>query len=462
MMLLVRVPEVGRPPRDHVVFVWDTTELGVAAPDSVAADRWRQQLDEFTGRIGPRFARVETRRTATRMLTGMISELPTKNCWTLAEYAGDRSPDAMQHLLSSAVIDDDGLREDLRDYVIEHVGEVDATLVVDETGDVKKGSHTVGVQRQYTGTAGRIENSQVAVYLTYATAAGHAFLDNALYLPRSWTTDPARCQGAGVPADVVFATKPALAKRMIIGALDAGVPARWVTGDEVYGSDPQLRAELESRSAGYVFAVARDHRLTTATGRVRADILAKGLPKRAWQQLSAGDGAKGPRVYDWAWIETGADDDKARPGHRWLVIRRNQRTGELAYYRCWNTEPVPLARLVKVAGRRWSTEENFQTAKTLTGLDQHQVRCWRSWHRWTLLAILAHAFLTVAAITARDDTHRTELIALTRNEIRHLFTTLVLTPVRAASHRTHWSHWRRRHQYRARRSHYQRRSRLTP
>ncbi|MGW4772953.1 IS701 family transposase [Nocardia sp. NPDC004278] len=434
----------------------------MAVGHGVASDRWQREFEELTGRVGGRFVRVETRRTAARMLDGMVSELPSKNCWTLAEYAGDRSPDAMQHLLASAVIDDDGLRDDLRNYVIEHLGDADATLVVDETGDLKKGVCTVGVQRQYTGTAGRIENSQVAVYLTYATTAGHAFLDRALYLPKSWTTDQARCQQAGIPDQVRFATKPALAKHLIIDALDAGVPAPWVTGDEVYGGDPKLRSAIESRGTGYVFAVSCDHRVTTATGRARADIFATTLPKRAWQSISAGDGVKGPRVYDWAWIEISPDEDNAVPGYRWLMIRRNQRTGERAYYRCWNREPVPLARLVKVAGRRWSTEENFQTAKTLTGLDQHQVRGWRSWHRWTLLAMLAHAFLTVLAIVHPADEPSTGLIALTRNEIRHLFTTLAHIPVRTVAHRLSWSLWRRRHQHRARTSHHQRRSAEPP
>jgi SRSO17 transposase len=270
--------------------------LAVAAGESVDPERWQREFEDLTVCVGARFTRVETRRTAAKMLAGMVSELPAKNCWTLAEHAGDRSPDAMQHLLASAVLDEDGLRDDLRDYVIEHLGDTDATLVVDETGDLEKGVHTVGVQRQYTGTAGRIENSQVAVYLTYATAAGHAFLDRALYLPKSWTTDPDRCQQAGVPGEVRFATKPALAKHLITDALDAGVPARWVTGDEVYGGDPKLRSALESRGTGYVFAVSCDHRVTTATGRVRADALATILPKRAWQPISAGDGAKGPRV----------------------------------------------------------------------------------------------------------------------------------------------------------------------
>ncbi|WP_405181614.1 transposase [Nocardia sp. NBC_01377] len=249
---------------------------------------------------------------------------------------------------------------------------------------------------------------------------------------------------------------------MRIDALDADVPASWVTGDEVYGSDPKLAAALRARGTGYVLAVACDHRFEAPTGRVRADILAKSLPKRAWQLLSAGDGAKGPRVYDWAWIEIGADGDNPGPGHCWPVIRRIQHTGELAYYRCWNRQPVSLARLVKVAGRRWSTEENFQSAKTLTGLDQHRVRGWRSWHRWTLLAMLAHAFLTVAAITHPTEPASTDLITLTRNEIRHLLTTPVLTPIHNPGYRMRWSHWRRRHQYRARRSHYQRRSQLTP
>ncbi len=450
----------GRPPRDQVVFVWNTTELAVAAAHSIDPGRWRDEFEDLTGRLGTRFARIETRRTAGKMLAGLMSELPSKNCWTLAEHAGDTSPDAMQHLLSVAVIDEAGLRDDLRDYVIEHLGDHEATLVVDETGDVKKGTKTAGVQRQYSGTAGRIENCQVAVYLTYATTAGHAFLDRALYLPKSWSTDPGRCTEAGVPEQTGFATKPALAKRMIIDALDARVPAAWVTGDEVYGGDPKLRSALESRGTGYVLAVACSHQVTTATGRVRADTLAGRLPKRAWQPLSAGDGAKGPRLYDWAWITIDPDTTTAPGGYRWLLVRRNQRTGELAFYRCYNPVPATLARLVKVAGRRWSTEENFQTAKTLTGLDQHQVRRWRSWHRWTLLAMLAHAFLTVLAISE----HTTEpvaddRIAFTRNEIRHLFAVLLLPSIRAIGHRLRWSTWRRRHQHRAKTSHYQRRTR---
>ncbi len=249
-----------------------------------------------------RFGRVETRRRVRGFVLGLLAELPRKNCWSIAEHAGDADPHGMQHLLGRARWDTDGMRDDLREYVIEHLGDAAAVLVVDETGDVKKGTHTVGVQRQYTGTAGRIENAQVAVYLAYAGRSGHAMIDRELYLPRSWTTDPDRCAAAGVPDDVGFATKPALAKAMLVRAMDAQVPARWVAGDEVYGADPGLRAELEARQAGYVLAIGCDRRVPTAAGPMRADTLAAGVPKRAWQKLSAGPGAKGHRRYDWALI----------------------------------------------------------------------------------------------------------------------------------------------------------------
>src|SRR5581483_10864012 len=194
-------------------------------------------------------------------LFGLLADLPRKNCWSIAEHAGDRDPHGMQHLLNRAVWDTDGVREDLRDYVISGLGDTDAVLVVDETGDLKKGNHTVGVQRQYTGTAGRIENAQVGVYLTYAGCGGHAMIDRELYLPKSWTSDDQRCAAAGVPADIGFATKPALAAGMLIRALNAGVPARWVAGDEVYGADPALRAELEYRRDGYVLGIGCDRRV---------------------------------------------------------------------------------------------------------------------------------------------------------------------------------------------------------
>jgi SRSO17 transposase len=419
------------------------------------------------GRVGGRFGRVEPRRRARAFLLGLMAGLPRVNCWTIAEHAGDASPDGMQHLLAAAVWDADGVRDDLRDYVVEHLADPGAVLVVDETGHVKKGVHTVGVQRQYTGTAGRIENSQVGVYLVYANPsipAGYAFIDRALYLPRSWTDQPERCAAAGVPDGVGFATKPGLARVMLARALDAGVPASWVAGDEVYGSDPRLRADLVRRGVGYVLAVAKDHRIITGIGVRKAIDLAVRLPPAAWQRLSAGSGAKGHRLYEWALIDTTdpAADPGTGPNCHWLLIRRNLRTRELAFYRAHSPKPVPVQDLVQVAGQRWKIEESFQTGKELAGLDEHQVRTWTSWHRWTVLAMLAHALLSVMAATQQSppsltpEASPTSLIPLTRNEIRRLFTAILCVPIHELGHRLRWSRWRRHHQARARTSHYRR------
>jgi SRSO17 transposase len=310
------------------------------------------------GRVAGRFVRVEPRRRARAFVLGLLADLPRKNCWTIAEHAGDPNPDGMQHLLARAVWDEDAVRDDLRDYVVEHLGDPGAVLVIDETGDLKKGTTTVGVQRQYTGTAGRIENAQVAVYLVYASQAGHAMIDRELYVPQAWINDPGRCQAAGIPDQVGFATKPALATTMITRALDAHVPAAWVTGDEVYGANPGLRATLEACGVGYVLAVACDHRVRAGSATYRADALLTKVPSRAWQQVSCGKGARGHRLYDWAFLRLDHDDlgPDGQTRQHWLMIRRNQRTGELAFYRCWMPRPVPLATLVRVAGSRWAVE----------------------------------------------------------------------------------------------------------
>jgi SRSO17 transposase len=448
-------------------------DLAVAAEASVDLDRWQHGLDELMLTIGARFGRVEPRRRARAFVEGLLAGLPRANCWTIAEHAGEQGPRGMQRLLASAVVDADGLRDDLRGYVAAHLGDPGAVLVVDETGDVKKGTATAGVQRQYTGTAGRVENAQVAVYLVYAAARGYAFIDRALYLPRSWTGAAGRCRDAGVPEDVKFATKPALALVMITRAVTAAAPARWVAGDEVYGNDPGLRAGIAGQGLGFVLAVAKDHRIPTPAGIRRAIDLAVCLPASAWQRMSAGAGAKGPRLYDWAFTGT---TDPALPadgqGANWLLIRRSIPAGpgmrtEYAFYRAHAPGPVPLHALVHVAGIRWKVEEGFAGGKELTALDQHQVRSWTSWMRWTVLAMLAHAFLSVMTATQpgpvpgdvhRDETGR-ELIPLTRNEIRRLFTSLRAAPS-PVRHQLHWSHWRRRHQATARRCHYQRRQAL--
>ncbi|MGV1010735.1 MAG: IS701 family transposase [Dermatophilaceae bacterium] len=436
----------------------------MAAGHSVDVARWEDAFGEVIDRIAPRFARYEPLRHAASLIQGLLAPLERKNCWTIAEHRGDTSPDALQHLLGRAKWDADGVRDDLRGYVVEHLGDPGAVLVVDETGDVKKGSASVGVQRQYTGTAGRIENAQVAVYLTYAAPRGHAFIDRALYLPTAWTGEPERRAAAGVPAQVRFATKPALAAAMITRAVTAGVPAAWVAGDEVYGADPQLRATVRRHALGYVMQIAANRQVHTDAGAIRVDQLPARIPAHGWQIASAGAGSKGHRTYSWAWIDIAAEaeqtdaHDPHDDGQHGVLIRRNDTTGELAYHRCYAPAPTPMHTLIQVAGQRWRIEESFQAAKGLTGLDQHQVRRWTSWHRWTTLAMLAHAFLTVAAASERETTPAPSgLIALTVAEFRRLFTALLVRGKHTINTVLAWSHWRRQHQARARDCHYRRR-----
>jgi SRSO17 transposase len=443
--------------------MWTTEDHTVAAGHSVTPARWQAGLEELLGRVAGRFGRVEPRRHARAFVLGLLADLPRKNCWTIAEHAGQDSPDGLQHLLAGAVWDHDKVRDDVRDYLLEHLADPAAVLVVDETGDLKKGAHTVGVARQYTGTAGKVDNAQVAVYLAYATTAGHGVIDRELYLPQGWTGDPARCQAAGVPDQVEFATKPELARVMLERALEAGVPAGWVTADEVYGNSPALRSWLETRAMPYVLAVKCTEPLPSSSGPpTPAARLAERIPPQCWLRISAGQGAKGRRWYAWSRLplaSTGAPDGWGR----WLLLRRSLTTGELAYYVCAGPASLPLVALVRVAGCRWRVEEAFQAGKGLCGLDAHQVRRWRSWYRWVTLAMLAYAFLVVAAVS--DHARHPPplgLIPLTCNEIQHLFAALVAVPVADAGHRLRWSWWRRRQQARARACHYRRQAAQQP
>jgi SRSO17 transposase len=434
------------------------------------------EFDTGFAAIAGRFGRVEPRWQARAFLLGLLSDVDTRSCWQLAEQAGDVSPHPMQRLLGEAVWDADAVRDDVRRYAVdalagpdgEQVGDLGGVLILDDTGDEKKGQATVGVQRQYTGTAGRVENAQVAVFLAYATPAGSALIDRDVYLPRSWTDDPARCAGAGVPDSVRFATKITLGRRMLARALDAGVPAAWATADEFYGGDQHLRRDLQGRGIGYVLAVAKSHRVIAraADGPVRADRLVAALPAQAWNRISAGPGSKGERYYDWAWItitptgEAGVEAGAGTGGCHSLLIRRRISDGELAFYRCWSPQPVPLHVLVRVAGTRWNVETCVQTAKRI-GLDEPQVRQWTSWYRHTTLVMLAHAILTAIAAHERDHHHTgagdQTLIALTFNEIRRLFARLITNTIHTIDHWLHWSTWRRRHQATAKTSHYRRR-----
>jgi SRSO17 transposase len=316
---------------------------------------WAAGLEAVHARIAGRFARAEPRRRVLAYLRGLLGPVGRKNGWQLAEHAGERAPDGMQRLLATADWDPDLVRDDLRGYVVEHLGDPGAVLVVDETGFLKKGTTSVGVQRQYSGTAGKVDNCQLGVFLAYASGTGRAFIDRELYLPRSWTNDPARCRAARVPEEVGFRTKPQLARVLLERALDAEVPASWVTADEVYGGDPALRRWLEDRGASHVLAVKGTEPLGTATQEsATATQLAASVPAEQWVACSAGHGAKGRRLYDWTRIQLAAP---AAAGYtRWLLVRRSRRNEELAFYACFGPGETSLLGLVRVAGTRWAVE----------------------------------------------------------------------------------------------------------
>jgi len=358
-----------------------------------AVQQWAKELNGLGQRIGKRFVRAEPRRRVVAYLQGLLSPIERKNGWQLAEGIGDATPYGVQHLLGRATWNAEEVRDDLRAYVVEHLGDKHAVLIVDETGFVKKGEQSVGVQRQYSGTAGRIENCQIGVFLAYATPKGRTFLDRALYLPQEWTEDKSRCHQAGVPETVAFATKPLLARQMIARALEAGVPAQWVTGDSVYGNDGKLRRWLEEQRVAHVLGVSGNHYIWMGFQQQPVATVAQRVPRKAWQRLSAGDGSKGPRWFDWAALRLPCPE---RGWQRWLLLRRKvDDPTELAYYRVFAPTRATLSEVVQVAGTRWAVEECFETAKGEVGLDQYEVRSWSGWHRHLTLALLAHAYLTV-------------------------------------------------------------------
>jgi SRSO17 transposase len=345
-------------------------------------------------RVGAHFPRSDVKAHAAAYLKGLLSPVERKNSWQLAEVVGDPTPYAFQHLLGRARWDADAVRDDLRDYVLEHLGDPRGVLVIDETGFVKKGDYSAGVQRQYSGTAGRIENCQIGVFLAYATPHGRTFLDRALYLPASWLEDRDRCERAGIPEGAVFATKPQLALQMLERALDAGVPAAWVVGDEVYGDDSKVRRWLEDRRQPYVLAVSSQHRIWKDFRQLKVSELLQQGPTDRWQRISAGDGAKGPRWYDWAYARfVGL---KPSEWQRGILFRRSLTDPtDVAYYAVFAPSATSLEAIVHAAGTRWAIEESFESAKGEVGLDHYEVRTWTGWYRHITLALWAHAFLTV-------------------------------------------------------------------
>jgi SRSO17 transposase len=358
------------------------------------AHRWAGQLDELVTRIAPRFTRIEPRRRARAYLQGLLTPLERKNGWHLAEAAGDASPDGVQDFLSRMHWDADAVRDDLRAYVVEHLADPEAVLVLDETGFLKKGNKSAGVKRQYSGTAGRIENCQIGVFLAYASRHGHALIDRALYLPETWAFDAARRAEAGVPESVSFTTKPKLGQAMLKRAFEAGVACSWVVSDSLYGADHQTRRLIEASGRGYVLAVTSAQRLGL---KPVADWL-EDVPAKGWIRLSAGDGAKGPRLYDWAYLPDGIAPAGWKSGL--LIRRKNGQPHRFTFYLTWAPSETPLSRLVRVAGLRWTIESCFEEAKGETGLDEYEVRSWTGWHRHITFSMLAHAYLTVVRKSA--------------------------------------------------------------
>jgi SRSO17 transposase len=373
-------------------------------------ENWAEGLEQLHARIAPRFARSEQRMRVLAYLKGLLSPVKRKNGWQLAELAGEKNPDGIQRLLNNALWDADLVRDDLREYVVEHLGEEGAVLVIDETGFLKKGTKSVGVKRQYSGTAGRIENSQIGVFLAYASSKGHTLLDRELYLPKEWAIDEARREEAGVPEEVEFATKPQLAIKMLERALQAEVPCKWVTADEVYGGDRRLRIWLEQQEQAFVLAVTSNEALWCNIGRgprqERTAAMAASVTDDEWYRLSAGDGAKGPRLYDWARVAlerlTWLGEDEVRWEH-WLLVRRSiEKPEELAYYVVFCPIDTHLQELVQVAGQRWTIEESFEITKDEVGLDEYEVRRWTGWYRHITLAMLAQAYLAVTRYYAAE------------------------------------------------------------
>jgi SRSO17 transposase len=367
---------------------------------SVTSLPWRLELTQLKARLACVFQRSETREQVGLYLDGLIGGAERKNGWQLAEHAGDEVPWRMQAVLGRGGWDADCARDICRDYVIEQLGDPTGVLVLDETGFVKKGTHSVGVARQYSGTAGRVENCQIGVFLGYASPKGHALIDRCLYLPKDWAEDTDRRKKTYVPDDVVFATKPKIGTAMVKAALAAGVPCSWVLGDCVYGCDKRLRMMLEQHDKPYVLCVRSDEKfITDGSSRSRtAENVAAGLAPQDWQRLPAGQGSKGPRLYDWARVRLFRL--QAPPWEHWLLIRRSIcDPTDMAFYVTFAPHTSELRDLAAVAGLRWTIEECFQSAKGETGLDHCEARSWHGWHRHMTLSMLAFAFL--ACLRAR-------------------------------------------------------------
>ena len=370
-------------------------------PESALVQKWSEAFQEVEQRIGGRFARSEAREQALSYLKGLLSPTERKNSWQLAEALGQTNPYRLQHLLGRALWDADQVRDDLQQYVLAHLSGEEAILVVDETGFLKKGHHSAGVARQYSGTAGRIENCQIGVFLAHVNAQGHTLIDRELYLPREWADDPRRCAEAGIPDNRAFATKPVLARQMLERAFEAGVLAAWVTGDSIYGDDRRLRLWLEEREQAYVLAVSGQEYVWIGFRQHPVKAWLAALPDEEWVRLSAGEGAKGPRWYDWQLMPLNPPLQEG--WRRWLLVRRQlDDPTKLTAFVVFAPHATELESMVHVAGSRWAMEVTLEAAKGEVGLDHYEVRSWTGWYRHITLAMWAHALLTVLRAASLD------------------------------------------------------------
>jgi SRSO17 transposase len=449
----------------------DTTSAP-AEPSLGAIGTWALSLRQVHQRLAPHFARPEVRQHARLYLQAILSDIPRKNGWQIAEHARQAKPYGMQRLLSRAVWDEDGVRDELRAFVCQSLhplpllptsaehASLFPVLVLDESGFPKRGRHSAGVGPQYCGLTGRVENCQVGVFLSYVTALGHALIDRELYLPEDWCSDLPRRHAAHIPETVRFATKPELAQRMVQRARAAGLPIRWVVADTVYGHCPDLRLWLEEQGYAYALAVPSTEVVCVQTkaGLLLSDVASiahQRLHARDWQRLSQSQGTKGERLFEWARLPL---VDRGDPdGRHWLVFRRClDDPDELAYYLVWAPPDTPLPIIVQAIGARWHIEEDLQASKAL-GLDQYEVRSYRGWYRHLTLVLLASAFLVSICVQAscpltvpaEDPRARPSpaLIALTPSEVRHLLSHLIWPAPTCAPLICQWSNFRRVHQY---------------
>jgi SRSO17 transposase len=369
--------------------------------DAATVSKWEGRFEQLAERMESCFGRQDLGRQAIGYVQGLLGRVERKNSWQMSEYLGRGKPYGLQRLLGRASWDADDLRDVLVAYARDHLlaeGEP-GVLIVDETGFLKKGSKSVGVQRQYSGTAGRIENSQIGVFLALCGSRGRSLIDRELYLPKSWCQEPARCKEAGVPKGKRFATKPQLAMQMLARSLAAGIRPAYVLADEVYGSDSKFRRFLQAHACPYVLAVSSQQRLWVEFRQQRVDDIAASVPAKSWIRLSVADGAKGPRVYDWAAARYGAPTETGLI--RWLLIRRSvEKPDELAHYLCLAPPAATGKDLAVEAGKRWAIEVCFETAKQQTGLDEYEVRSWPGWYRHVTLSMLALTFLAAVRAAA--------------------------------------------------------------